>query len=358
MLKIDIISCQPGMFEGFLAESIVARAVKKGACEINVVNLRDFGEGNYRKIDDKPYGGGPGCLMTCGPWFAAVEKCLGDATGENSGERRGLRNGTRIIMTSPGGKRFTQSDAEALAKEEHLIFMCGHYEGFDERIRTLATDEFSLGDFVMTGGELAAAAWTDSVVRLLPGVLGGGAEATASESFANGGGLEFPQYTHPAIFRGMAVPQILLGGDHSRAVTRQCGAGYLFGYWGRPVWSKPIVVLANENTGSNGEIFSHAIKTLKRGKLVGRETGGGVIGTYDNALLDLGSFRDARYGWFLLDGTDMENHGAKPDVVVEDLPGDLDRGLDVQLDKAIEVLAADVEAWRAANPPIDFKYSR
>jgi len=152
--------------------------------------------------------------------------------------------------------------------------------------------------------------------------------------------------------------QILLGGDHSRAVTRQCGAGYLFGYWGRPVWSKPIVVLANENTGSNGEIFSHAIKTLKRGKLVGRETGGGVIGTYDNALLDLGSFRDARYGWFLLDGTDMENHGAKPDVVVEDLPGDLDRGLDVQLDKAIEVLAADVEAWRAANPPIDFKYSR
>ena len=216
MLKIDIISCQPGMFEGFLAESIVARAVKKGACEINVVNLRDFGEGNYRKIDDKPYGGGPGCLMTCGPWFAAVEKCLGDATGENSGERRGLRNGTRIIMTSPGGKRFTQSDAEALAKEEHLIFMCGHYEGFDERIRTLATDEFSLGDFVMTGGELAAAAWTDSVVRLLPGVLGGGAEATASESFANGGGLEFPQYTHPAIFRGMAVPQILLGGDHAK----------------------------------------------------------------------------------------------------------------------------------------------
>lgn len=152
--------------------------------------------------------------------------------------------------------------------------------------------------------------------------------------------------------------QILLGGDHSRAVSRQCGAGYLFGYWGRPVWSKPIVVLANENTSSNGEIFSHAIKTLKRGKLVGRETGGGVIGTYDNPLLDLGSFRDARYGWFLLDGTDMENHGAKPDVEVDDLPGDLDKGFDRQLDKAIEVLAADVEAWRAANPPIDFRYAR
>ncbi len=152
--------------------------------------------------------------------------------------------------------------------------------------------------------------------------------------------------------------QILCGGDHSRAVTRTCGPGYLFGYWGRPVWSKPIVVLCNENTGSNGEIFSHAIKTLKRGKLVGRETGGGVIGTYDAPLLDVGSFRDARYGWFVLDGTDMEHHGAKPDFEVDDLPGDLDSGLDLQLDKAIEVLGAEVEAWRAANPAIEFKYSR
>lgn len=152
--------------------------------------------------------------------------------------------------------------------------------------------------------------------------------------------------------------QILCGGDHSRAVTRTCGPGYLFGYWGRPVWSKPIVVLCNENTGSNGEIFSHAIKTLKRGKLVGRETGGGVIGTYDSPLLDVGSFRDARYGWFVLDGTDMEHHGARPDFEVDDLPGDLDRGLDRQLDKAIEVLDVEVEAWRKANPPIDFKYSR
>lgn len=152
--------------------------------------------------------------------------------------------------------------------------------------------------------------------------------------------------------------QILLGGDHSRAVTRTCGAGYLFGYWGRPVWSKPIVVLCNENTGSNGEIFSHAIKTLKRGKLVGRETGGGVIATYDSPLLDLGSFRDARYGWFVLDGTDMEHHGAKPDFEVDDLPEDLVRGIDAQLDKAIEVLGAEVEAWRKANPPINFKYAR
>ena len=152
--------------------------------------------------------------------------------------------------------------------------------------------------------------------------------------------------------------QILLGADHSRAVTRTCGPGYLFGYWGRPVWSKPIVVLCNENTGSNGEIFSHAIKTLKRGRLVGRETGGGVIGTYDSALLDLGFFRDARYGWFVLDGTDMEHHGAKPDFEVDNDPADVNRGIDRQLEKAIEVLAAEVEAWRAANPPIQFKFSR
>ena len=152
--------------------------------------------------------------------------------------------------------------------------------------------------------------------------------------------------------------QILCGGDHSRSVTRTCGPGYLFGYWGRPVWSKPIVVICNENTGSNGEIFSHAIKTLKRGKLVGRETGGGVIGTYDAPLLDVGTFRDARYGWFVLDGTDMEHHGAKPDFEVDDLPDELVRGIDSQLDKAIEVLGGEVEAWRAANPPIDFKFAR
>ena len=152
--------------------------------------------------------------------------------------------------------------------------------------------------------------------------------------------------------------QILLGGDHSRSVTRTCGPGYLFGYWGRPVWSKPIVVLCNEATGSNGEIFSHAIKTLKRGKLVGRETGGGVIGTYDSALLDLGSFRDARFGWFVLDGTDMEHHGAKPDYEVDDEPADVNAGLDKQLDKAIEVLGDEVKAWRAANPPIRLKFAR
>ena len=207
-MRIDVVSCQPGMFSGFLSESIVARAVKKGACEINIVNLRDYGIGAYRKIDDKPYGGGPGCLMMCEPWFAAVEACTAQSRAA------GIR--PRVVMTTPCGRKFRQADAEALAKEEHVVFMCGHYEGFDERIRTLATDEFSVGDFVLTGGELPAAAMTDAIVRLLPGVLGGGAEATASESFANGGGFEAPQWTHPAEFRGLKVPAVLLSGDHAK----------------------------------------------------------------------------------------------------------------------------------------------
>lgn len=193
------------MFRGFLEESIVSRAVKKGACAVNIVNLRDFAEGPYKKVDDKIYGGGPGMLMMCPPWFKAVESRIG------ASERP-----PRIVMTSPAGRRFDQRAAEELAREEHIVFMCGHYEGFDSRIETLATDMFSIGDFVMTGGELAAAAMADSIVRLLPGVLGGGVAATASESFCAEGTLEAPQYTHPADFRGMKVPEVLLSGDHAK----------------------------------------------------------------------------------------------------------------------------------------------
>ena len=210
MLKISVISVQPKMFGGFLTESILARAVKKGACEIDIVDLREFGEGRWRKVDDKPYGGGPGMLMMCRPWFAAVEACL-----EKRGKRQ-AEHGVRIVMTSPAGRKFTQRDAESLAGAENVIFMCGHYEGFDARIETLATDVFSVGDFVMTGGELAAAAMVDATVRLLPGVLGGGPAATASESFGRDGLLEAPQYTHPPEFRGMKVPDVLLSGDHAK----------------------------------------------------------------------------------------------------------------------------------------------
>ena len=206
MLTIDIISVQPQMFRGFLEESMVARAVKKGACEIRIRDLRDYAHDRWRKVDDKPYGGGPGMLMMCGPWFEAVESCLEGSPAE----------GRRVVMTSPAGRRFDQRMAEELSRERHLVFMCGHYEGFDERIRTLATDEVSIGDFVMTGGELASAAMVDAVVRLLPGVLGGGPAATASESYGRDGLIEAPQYTHPPVFRDMAVPDVLLSGDHAK----------------------------------------------------------------------------------------------------------------------------------------------
>ena len=207
MLRIDIISVQPQMFRGFLEESIVSRAVRKGLCEVNIVDLRVFGEGRWRKVDDKPYGGGPGMLMKCGPWFAAVEACLA---------RTGGTRPPRVVMTSPAGRRFTQRDAEWLSAEDHVVFMCGHYEGFDARVETLATDKYSIGDFVMTGGELAAAAMADAAVRLIPGALGGGPAATASESFGRDGLLEAPQYTHPPEFRGMKVPEVLLSGDHAK----------------------------------------------------------------------------------------------------------------------------------------------
>ena len=233
MLTIDIISVQPQMFRGFLEESIVARAVKKGACAVNIIDLRAYGEGKWKKVDDKPYGGGPGMLMKCGPWFSAVEAaCAAYAAGngEQGTENDGAR---RIIMTSPAGKTFTQRDAEMFAgltssdsrPPSHLVFLCGHYEGFDARIETLVTDKYSIGDFVMTGGELAAAAMVDAIVRLLPGVLGGGPAATASESFGRDNLLEAPQYTHPPEFRGMKVPEVLLSGDHAKIEAwRKCEA--------------------------------------------------------------------------------------------------------------------------------------
>ena len=158
-------------------------------------------------------------LMMCGPWFSAVESVVGNRTTDG-GDRR-----TRVVMTSPAGRKFTQRDAEELSQAEHVVFMCGHYEGFDARIETLATDLFSVGDFVMTGGELAAAAMVDATVRLIPGVLGGGPAATASESFGRDGLLEAPQYTKPPEFRGMKVPEVLLSGDHAKIESwKKCEA--------------------------------------------------------------------------------------------------------------------------------------
>lgn len=204
-MKIDVITVFPEMFRGFFGESMLKRAVAMGAASIRTVDLRDFATDRRRTVDDKPYSGGPGMLMKPEVWFQAIEACKGaDETP------------ARVVMTTPAGRPYTQRVAEEFAKEGHLIILCGHYEGIDERVKTLVTDEVSMGDFVLTGGEIPAAAMVDSVVRLLPGVLGGGAEATARESFGADGMLEAPQYTRPPEYRGMKVPEVLLNGDHAR----------------------------------------------------------------------------------------------------------------------------------------------
>ena len=205
-MKIDIITAFPEMFRGFLGESMIARAARAGIVSVRTVDLRDFSRDQRRTIDDKPYSGGPGMLMRPDVWYEAIETCV----------ERGGNEKARVVLTTPTGTPYTQRKAEEFAGCSHLIFLCGHYEGIDERVRRLVTDEVSLGDFVLTGGEIPAAAMIDSVVRLLPGVLGGGEDATARESFGADGLLEAPQYTRPPVYRGMAVPDVLVGGDHAK----------------------------------------------------------------------------------------------------------------------------------------------
>lgn len=209
-MRIDIITVFPEMFRGFLGESMVSRAARAGRVFIRTVDLRDFARDQRRTVDDKPYSGGPGMLMKPEVWFDAIETCLAAPSADTP---------ARVILTTPTGMPYTQRTAEAFAASPHLIFLCGHYEGIDARVRRLVTDEVSLGDFVLTGGEIPVAAMVDSTVRLLPGVLGGGSAATANESFGEEGLLEAPQYTRPPVYRGMAVPDVLLGGDHAKAAN-------------------------------------------------------------------------------------------------------------------------------------------
>ncbi len=200
-LCIDVLTVFPKMLQGFIGESILRRAVAMGAVEIHAVDLRDFAHDARGTLDDKPYGGGAGMLMKPEPIFEAIESLR--------------RPDTRVIAMSPQGAPFRQEAARRLAREAHLIFLCGHYEGIDERVlETLADEQLSIGDYVLTNGALPAAVIIDSVTRLLPGVLGGGAEATTKESFSDGL-LEQAQYTRPPVFRGKGVPEVLLNGDHA-----------------------------------------------------------------------------------------------------------------------------------------------
>ena len=199
-LRIDIVTLFPEIFEGPLGSSIVGRARKENIVEINTVDLRDFTHDRHRTVDDKPYGGGPGMLMKIEPLYEAVQSLK----KENS----------KVILTSPRGERFTQSAARELSGESHLIILCGHYEGVDERVRLSLVDrEFSIGDYILTSGNLPAMVMADAITRLLPGALGD-PESDRDESFENGL-LEYPQYTRPPEFNGWNVPEILLSGNHA-----------------------------------------------------------------------------------------------------------------------------------------------
>jgi len=204
MLRIDILTLFPQVFESPLSFSILKRARDNGLIEIVLTDIRDFSTDNYRKVDDKPYGGGPGMVMMPGPVFDCLKhvRKLSPDTG-------------RLILLSPQGQKFDQAKAVELSKEKHLILIAGKYEGFDERIRTgLGAEQISIGDYVLNGGELAAMVVIDAVVRLLPGALGD-EDSAKNDSFIEGL-LEYPQYTRPEVFRGMKVPEILLSGDHAK----------------------------------------------------------------------------------------------------------------------------------------------
>ena len=203
-LRIDILTLFVEMFDGFLSTSIVGRAVQRGLVDVQRTNIRDFARDNYGSVDDAPFGGGPGMVLMCQPVFDAVEHVRTQADPPG-----------KVVMLTPQGRPLTQRIVRELGEQGRLILLAGHYEGFDERIRSgLADEEISLGDFVLSGGEIAAMALVDAVVRLLPGALGKD-ESAHEESFSMGL-LEYPQYTRPREFRGMTVPDVLLSGDHAK----------------------------------------------------------------------------------------------------------------------------------------------
>jgi tRNA (guanine37-N1)-methyltransferase len=203
-MRIDVLTIFPRLVQGFLAEGIVSRATTAGLADIRVHDLRDFTDDRHRSVDDAPFGGGPGMVMKAEPFLRAAEAAWPDGRGE----------GDAVVLLSPRGRRFDQETARRYAGLRRLMLLCGRYEGIDERVReTLATEEVSLGDFVLTGGEVAALAVTEATVRLLPGALGH-EDSADEDSFADGL-LDWPHYTRPAVVRGLGVPEVLVSGDHA-----------------------------------------------------------------------------------------------------------------------------------------------
>ncbi len=198
-MKITVLTLFPNMFDGFLSESIIKRAREKGIVDIELVNFRDYTPLKNGQVDDSIYGGGPGMLLRCEPIF----ECLDAVRTQNS----------LVVMLTPDGKTFDQTCAREFAEVEHLILLCGHYEGFDERIKTIVDVQLSIGDFILTGGEVPAMAIVDAVTRLLPGAIR--EESLDSEAFEDGL-LDYPSYTKPSEYRGLSVPEVLLSGDHAK----------------------------------------------------------------------------------------------------------------------------------------------
>lgn len=198
-MKIDILTLFPEMFEGFINTSIIKRAIQKKQIEINLINFRDYSPLNNKQVDDTPYGGGAGMILRCEPIFECLDKIdTKDA---------------HIILLSPEGIKYNQSVAKNLTNYKHLIIICGHYEGFDERIKTRVDEVISIGDYILTGGEIPAMAITDSITRLLPGVI---SNSSLEEESFNNNMLDYPTYTKPQEYRGLKVPEILLSGDHKK----------------------------------------------------------------------------------------------------------------------------------------------
>ena len=198
-MKIDVLSLFPGMFSGVFEESIIKRAINENKVSINIHNFRDFSLDPHNKVDDTPYGGGAGMVLTCQPIFDCVKSLRTDDS--------------IVILLTPDGEVYKQSKAYELSKCKHLIFICGHYEGFDERIRSICDLEISIGDYVLTGGEIASMTIIDSIVRLIPGVIE--EESHVNDSF-NDNLLDYPTYTKPRVYEGMEVPEVLVSGDHKK----------------------------------------------------------------------------------------------------------------------------------------------
>src|SRR6266851_3407940 len=207
-MRVDVLTLFPEIFQGYLGQSILKLALQKGIVEIHLWNIRDWAKSKHKSVDDRPFGGGPGMVLMPEPVFAAVEEV------QTKAPEPGL-----LVMLTPSGERLTQSVVRELAEHPRLLLLCGRYEGFDERIRLgLRPREISIGDFVCNGGEVPAMVVIDSVIRFVPRVLGD-AESVTEESHSDPGRIEYPQYTRPRVFRGMAVPEVLLSGDHE-AVAR------------------------------------------------------------------------------------------------------------------------------------------